>query len=139
MSLLLTLKLFHFTPYSSFSMLTLNKLMPAGICSNHFHIYRSSHPEVFLRKGVLHLASLLENIRSVSLTLLKSHLCMGILLLSIIHEIRTTFDENPTVDMRVVFLDISKAFDKFWPNLTKLKSYYVEGKLFLLLKKLSLQ
>ena len=64
---------------------------------------------------------------------------MGILLLSIIHEIRTTFDENLTVDMRVVFLDISKAFDKVWPNLTKLKSYYVEGKLFLLLKKLSLQ
>ena len=33
-------------------------------------------------------------------------------LLSIIHEIQTVFDENPTVDVRRVFLDISKAFDK---------------------------
>ena len=33
-------------------------------------------------------------------------------LLSIIHEIQTGFDENPTVDVRGVFLDISKAFDK---------------------------
>ena len=33
-------------------------------------------------------------------------------LLSIIHEIRTAFDEKPTVDVRGVFLDISKAFDK---------------------------
>ena len=35
-------------------------------------------------------------------------------LLSIIHEIETAFDENPTVDVRGVFLDISKAFDKVW-------------------------
>ena len=35
-------------------------------------------------------------------------------LLSIIHEIQTAFDENPTVDVRGVFLDISKAFDKVW-------------------------
>ena len=35
-------------------------------------------------------------------------------LLSIIHEIQTAFDENPTVDVRTVFLDISKAFDKVW-------------------------
>ena len=33
-------------------------------------------------------------------------------LLSIIHEIQTAFDENPTVDVRGVFLDLSKAFDK---------------------------
>ena len=33
-------------------------------------------------------------------------------LLSIIYEIQTAFDENPTVDVRGVFLDISKAFDK---------------------------
>ena len=32
-------------------------------------------------------------------------------LLSIIHEIQTAFDENPTVDVRGVFLDLSKAFD----------------------------
>ena len=35
-------------------------------------------------------------------------------LLSIIHEIQTAFDSNPTVDMRSIFLDISKAFDKVW-------------------------
>ena len=33
-------------------------------------------------------------------------------LLSIIHEIQTAFDNNPTVDVRGVLLDISKAFDK---------------------------
>ena len=33
-------------------------------------------------------------------------------LLSIIHEIQTAFDENPTVDVRGVFLDLSKAFEK---------------------------
>ena len=36
------------------------------------------------------------------------------LLLSIIHETQTAFDNNPTVDVRAVFLDISKAFDKVW-------------------------
>ena len=33
-------------------------------------------------------------------------------LLSIIQEIQTAFDESPTVDVRGVLLDISKAFDK---------------------------
>ena len=33
-------------------------------------------------------------------------------LLSIINEIQTAFDENPTVDVRGVFLDLSKAFNK---------------------------
>ena len=32
----------------------------------------------------------------------------------IIHEIQTTFDNNPIADVRGVFLDISKAFDKVW-------------------------
>ena len=35
-------------------------------------------------------------------------------LLSIFHEIQSAFDENPTVDVRGVFLDISKAFGKVW-------------------------
>ena len=57
-------------------------------------------------------------------------------LLSIIHEIQAAFDENPTVDVRRVFLDISKAFDKVWHDgiIFKLKSYGVEGELFSLLK-----
>ena len=33
-------------------------------------------------------------------------------LLSIIHEIQTAYDENPTVYVREVFLDLSKVFDK---------------------------
>ena len=59
-------------------------------------------------------------------------------LLSIIHEIQTAFDENPTADVRGVFLDISKAFDKVWHDgiIFKLKSYSVESELLSLLKHL---
>ena len=35
-------------------------------------------------------------------------------LLSIVHEINLSFDCAPTIDVRGVFLDISKAFDKVW-------------------------
>ena len=57
-------------------------------------------------------------------------------LLSIIHEIQTPFDENLTVDVTVVFLDLSKAFDKIWHDriIFKLKAYGVEGELLSLLK-----
>ena len=55
---------------------------------------------------------------------------------SIIHEIQTAFDENPTVDVRGVFLDLSKAFDKVWHDgiIFKLKAYGVKGELLSLLK-----
>ena len=52
-------------------------------------------------------------------------------LLSIIHEIQTSFHSNLPVDVRGVFLDISKTFDKVSRKglLYKLKSYGVEGEL----------
>ena len=57
-------------------------------------------------------------------------------LLSIIHEIQTAFDENPSVDVRGIFLDIPKAFDKVWHEglLYKLETYGIEGQLLSLLK-----
>ena len=59
-------------------------------------------------------------------------------LLSIIHEIQTAFDSNPTVDARSVFRDISKAFDKVWHDglIFKLKSNGAEGELLSLLRNL---
>ena len=57
-------------------------------------------------------------------------------LLSIKHKIQPDFQKNPTVDVRGVILDISKAFDKVWHDglIFKLKSYGVEGELLSLLK-----
>ena len=53
-------------------------------------------------------------------------------LLAITHEIFEAFDCNPSLEVRSVFLDISKAFDKVWHEglLYKLKSMGISGELY---------
>ena len=57
-------------------------------------------------------------------------------LLAITHEISKAFDCNPSLEVRSVFLDISKAFDKVWHEglLYKIKSLSISGELYNLLE-----
>ena len=57
-------------------------------------------------------------------------------LLAITHEIFGAFDCNPPLEVRSVFLDISKAFDKVWHKglLYKLKSLAISEELYNLLE-----
>ena len=57
-------------------------------------------------------------------------------LISITHDIFKSFDSNPSQEVRGVFLDISKAFDRVWHKglLFKLKSHGIEGNLYNLME-----
>ena len=57
-------------------------------------------------------------------------------LLAITHEIFETFDCNPSLKVKSVFLDVSKAFDKVWHRglIYKLKSIGISGELYNLLE-----
>ena len=57
-------------------------------------------------------------------------------LLAITHEIFEAFDCNPSLEVRAVFLDISKAFNNVWHEglLYKLKSMGISGELYNLLE-----
>ena len=57
-------------------------------------------------------------------------------LLSIIHTIHSAFDCNPTLEVRSIFLDISKAFDNVWLEglIYKIRRCCVAGNLLLLLQ-----
>ena len=57
-------------------------------------------------------------------------------LLSIVHDIHTAFDDKNCLEVRSVYLDMSKAFDKVWHEglVFKLKQNGIDGKLLTLLQ-----
>ena len=57
-------------------------------------------------------------------------------LLPIVHDINSSFDCDSTIDVRGLFLDISKHFNKVWHDriIFKLETYGVKGKLLTLIK-----
>ena len=57
-------------------------------------------------------------------------------LLSLVHEIHTAFDDRKCLEVRSVYLDMSKAFDKVWHDglIFKLQQNGIEGNLLKLFK-----
>ena len=57
-------------------------------------------------------------------------------LIAITHNISSAFDANPSLDVRGIFLDLSKAFDRVWHATLpyKLKSNGIDGNLFKFIK-----
>ena len=57
-------------------------------------------------------------------------------LLSIVHTIYAAFDCNPPCEVRSVYLDMSKAFDRVWHDglIFKLRRYGISGELLILIK-----
>ena len=50
-------------------------------------------------------------------------------LISIVHDIYNAFDANPSLEVRSIFLDLSKTFDRVWHKglLYKLKCRGIDG------------
>ena len=57
-------------------------------------------------------------------------------LISVTHDIHNAFDYTPSLEVRGVFLDISKAFDKVWHNglMYKFKRNGISGDLLRLIE-----
>ena len=57
-------------------------------------------------------------------------------LIAITHNIFTAFDANPSLEVRGIFLDLSKAFDRVWRKglIHKLKNIGIDGNLLSLIE-----
>ena len=57
-------------------------------------------------------------------------------LIALTHNIFTAFDANPSLEVRSIFLDLSKVFDRAWHKglIRKLKSNVIDGNLLSLIE-----